>query len=285
MPILVNGQAVPEGLIQQEADRLGRDPRWAQITDARDRARALREAAEQSAIDWMLLDYAAATDPRTVDAALLDVEVQRQKTDAGCREGFDDTLLRQQTERQFKKQRLVDEMKAKATGPKADEVEAFFQANRENFRNPELFQAAHVVVHVNETRTAEQARELIERAMAELDAGAEFAAVAERFSDCKGNGGELGQFPSGYMVDEFENALTAIAPGERTGIFKTPFGFHIARLHARSAGGAAPFTEVRSDIERVLRAMSEHEEYVEAMAVLRQRAIIVRQDEGSGAPA
>jgi hypothetical protein len=34
-------------------------------------------------------------------------------------------------------------MVAGAAQPAAREVEAFYQAHRENFRNPEMFQAAH----------------------------------------------------------------------------------------------------------------------------------------------
>jgi hypothetical protein len=40
-------------------------------------------------------------------------------------------------------------MVAGAAKPTQEEVQAFYDANRENFRNPEMFRAAHVVKHVN----------------------------------------------------------------------------------------------------------------------------------------
>lgn len=54
--------------------------------------------------------------------------------------------------------------------------------------------------HVTEDQSAEQARAGIQAALAELERGDPFAEVAERHSDCKGNGGDLGQFPVGHMV-------------------------------------------------------------------------------------
>jgi parvulin-like peptidyl-prolyl isomerase len=124
-------------------------------------------------------------------------------------------------------------------------VEAFYQANRQNFRKPELFRAAHVVKHVGQGRSPEEARVVIEAALAELERGVPFAEVAVRHSDCKDKDGDLGQFPAGYMVEEFEEAIRALEPGQRSDVFTTPFGFHIAQLHSITAAGPATFEEAR----------------------------------------
>ena len=116
----------------------------------------------------------------------------------------------------------------------------------------------------------------IETALSELEAGTPFTEVAERYSDCKGNGGDLGRFPPGEMVDEFEQALRAIEPGKRTGIFRTPFGFHIAELRAWNRDALAPFEDVHEDIRRVLTMSSEHHAYQQAVHSLRQKAKITR---------
>jgi peptidyl-prolyl cis-trans isomerase D len=41
------------------------------------------------------------------------------------------------------------------------------------------------------------------------------------------NGGSLGIFPSGVMVPTFEKALTALKPGEISGVVETPYGYHL----------------------------------------------------------
>ncbi len=51
MPYVVNGHTVPEELIRQESERISRDLALQSITDEAERARRLRGAAEQSAVD------------------------------------------------------------------------------------------------------------------------------------------------------------------------------------------------------------------------------------------
>src|ERR1022692_2443408 len=274
MPYLINGQPLPEEWIREEEQRLGRDLRFNAIADEAGRVRQLRIAAQHSAIDRMLVEQAAAEDPRPIDPQAVEQEVQRQKQAGNGRTASDDSLLRQWVERQFRLQRTHAEMVAGAVQPAAQEVEAFYEANRENFRNPELFQAAHIVKHVNREHSAEEARAGIEAALAELERGQPFAEVAERHSDCEGNGGDLGRFPAGQMVQEFEDAIRALEPGQRTGIFSTPLGFHIAELRARIAAGPATFEEVRVVIERVLALQNQHQVYLRAVAELRSRADI-----------
>jgi hypothetical protein len=274
MPYVVNGQLVPEELIREEFLRIGRDPQWQSIADLTERANRLRVAAEQCAQDRLLIEQAAANDPRPIDAASIEQEVQRQKAQWGCRSAFDDNQLRQLTERNLRVQRIRQEMAAGAVKPLTKEVEAFFNANRDSFRRPDLFHASHIVKHVNHEQSEDQAEAGIQVAVAELEQGLPFAEVAARHSDCKDKGGDLGQFPAGHMVEEFEEAIRTLEPGQRTDVFTTPFGFHIAQLHSITAAGPAAFEEVRAGIERVLNFACEHEAYMRAVAELRSRADI-----------
>ena len=139
MPYKVNGQPVPEELIREEGGRIGRDPRWQGIPDEAARAAQIRSAAENSAIGRILVEQAAASDPRPIDPQLIEREVQQMKSGANCRSAFDDTAVRQWAEKHFRIQRATREMVSGAVKPTAGQVEAFYNANRENFRNPDLF--------------------------------------------------------------------------------------------------------------------------------------------------
>ena len=226
----------------------------------------------------MLIAQAAANDPRAIDPAAIQQEAQRQKTQWGRQSVFDDNQLRQFVESQLRLQRIRREMVADAAKPTPEEIEAFYNANRENFRKPETFHASHIVKNVNHEQSEEQAEAGIQAALAELEQGVPFAEVAERFSDCKDKGGDLGEFPAGHMVDEFEEAIRVLEPGQRSGIFTTPFGFHIALLHEKTAAGPATLEDVRTGIERVLTFAHEHEAYLRAIAKLRANAEIVCAD-------
>jgi parvulin-like peptidyl-prolyl isomerase len=138
-----------------------------------------------------------------------------------------------------------------------------------------MFHAAHILCAVNEKQSEEQALAAIQAAEAELARGDDFGTVVERHSSCEGNG-DLGFFPSGKMVEEFEKAIRELQPGQRSGIFSTPFGYHIAELRARKSGGGSPFEDVRLDIQRVLTAMREHQAVLQGIAKLRAAAIVKR---------
>ena len=95
MPYLVNGQPVPEEWIREEEQRLTRDLRFQTIADEAERARQLRVAAEHSAIDRMLVELGAASDPRPVDTQAVEQEVERQKQASNGRGSVDKGALRQ----------------------------------------------------------------------------------------------------------------------------------------------------------------------------------------------
>jgi parvulin-like peptidyl-prolyl isomerase len=79
------------------------------------------------------------------------------------------------------------------------------------------------------TRTREEALAEIGDILARLEEGEDFAEIAEAMSDCPSGaqGGDLGFFPRGAMVPEFEEAAFALRVGGRSGIVETDFGYHV----------------------------------------------------------
>ncbi len=274
MPYLVNGQPVTEDLIREEFIRLGRDPQWQRILDLTERDQRMRGAAEHCAQERIIIEQVAANDPRPIDFATLEQEVARQSVQWGCRTAYDYNELRRLTERNLRVQRIRQEMVAHAVKPAAEEVEAFYSANRYNFPRPEMFHASHIVKYVNHEQSEEQAEGGIEVALAELERGEPFAVVASRHSDCRDRGGDLGKFPTGYMVEDFEEVIRGLEAGQRSDIFTTPFGFHIALLHEKIPAGIAELEEVRDSIERVMTFANQHEAYLRSIAEMRSQADI-----------
>lgn len=276
MPILVNGELVTKEMIREEEHRLRETPDWQSVPDGLEKNMRLREAAEMRAIDTMLLRQEADKDSTPMDPALVDQEVQRLRTGSGCRVVFDDAHLRQQIEAQMRLQRAMQNLTGPIPQPTGEEIAQFFKAQRKNFQRPETVHAAHIIKHVDETHAEADARAGIEAALAELERGEPFAEVAERHSDCKGNGGDLGAFQRGTMVDEFDNVVFAMQPGQRSPIFRTPFGFHIAEMRAKTPAGPAELSDVRDTIAQFLTAMLQQEATRRAMEALRARAGIRR---------
>lgn len=82
--------------------------------------------------------------------------------------------------------------------------------------------------------------------------GEDFAVVAKAESDDTGSGqqgGDLGSFGRGQMVDVFENAVFTQPVGEVSEPVKSPFGYHLIQVQKRSA---KTLDEVKEQIEKAL---------------------------------
>ncbi len=80
----------------------------------------------------------------------------------------------------------------------------------------------------------EKAREVIRR----IEAGERFEDIAAEVSQdpgTKDQGGDLGWFPRGLMVTEFEEAAFALQPGQLSKPVQTQFGYHVIRVDERAA--------------------------------------------------
>jgi parvulin-like peptidyl-prolyl isomerase len=92
----------------------------------------------------------------------------------------------------------------------------------------EHVQAAHILV------ATQDAAQVVYEELSED--GADFAEVAEEQStdqQTAPNGGDLGWFPRGVMVEEFDEVIFELEPGEVSEPFQTDFGWHIATVTDR----------------------------------------------------
>ena len=164
--------------------------------------------------------------------------------------------------------------------PSEKEIAAYYKKNRDRFRTPELCWAKHIVKNVGEDGDDTAARAAIEEAFAELKNGTAFEEIADRLSDCAGSGGDLGWFPRGEMVEEFEEIVFQLPVGGTSEIFRSVFGFHIARVYGRKPEGIRPLADVRDDIIRALSEDKQHQALEEYLDKLRAGADI-RQTKGA----
>ncbi|RLB50265.1 MAG: parvulin peptidyl-prolyl isomerase [Deltaproteobacteria bacterium] len=78
-------------------------------------------------------------------------------------------------------------------------------------------------------RSKAEAETQIAELKASIDAGGDFAALAQEHSDCPSgkSGGDLGSFGRGQMVKAFEDSAFGMNVGDVSGVIETDFGYHI----------------------------------------------------------
>jgi peptidyl-prolyl cis-trans isomerase D len=158
-----------------------------------------------------------------------------------------------------------DAWRQRITVPPSD-VESYYNANLAQYQTPEQVQASHILLQTagkDEAAVRAQAEDVLRQVRAP---GADFAALARRYSEDEGskaNGGDLGNFPRGRMVAEFENAAFAMQPGQTSDLVKSSFGFHIIRVVAKTPASTRTLDEVRAQIQDNL-AWQRTDEQIEA---------------------
>jgi peptidyl-prolyl cis-trans isomerase C len=150
-----------------------------------------------------------------------------------------------------------------ATAKAAVTDEALKQLYDERYVNAEPgkeYHAAHILVETEDGAKAIKA---------ELDGGADFAAIAKEKSTDKGsaaNGGDLGWFGLGMMVKPFEDAVVAMEAGKISDPVKTDFGWHLIRLDEVRVAEAPKFEDVKGDLAGELQQKAVETKVTEAVA-------------------
>jgi len=87
--------------------------------------------------------------------------------------------------------------------------------------------ARHILVATKET---------CEDLKTQIEGGADFSQIAKNHSKCPSGkqGGDLGEFSRGEMVQEFDEVVFKAELGKVHGPIKTDFGYHLIEIMSRS---------------------------------------------------
>ena len=120
-------------------------------------------------------------------------------------------------------------------------IKEFFNWDVETFKERVLYsdvlrEKLQKEIPLNEKNLKED-EEKAEDILKEVESGKKtFEELAEANSEDPGSavqGGDLGWFPRGVMVSEFEESVFTLNPGEVSGLVKTDFGYHIIKLEEK----------------------------------------------------
>ncbi len=282
MTIVVNGEKIDESAIKQEAERLRPDyERVFTDQDPKERETQLFDWSKENVIERVLINQEAQKNggkipEDEIESAL--IKIKEQYTDPeqlykalGVK---DDAGIKEQIETQMRVEKTLSEVCKDLPGPPQADIKEYYEKNAEQFKTSESARVAHIVKYVNWQTDEETAYNAIKEVHDELKNGAVFEAVVDKHTDCSDSGGDLGYVNRGQMVEEFEDVIFNLGTGDVSDIFRTRFGFHIAKVYDRKAAAVAELKEVKDQIISTLQEQMRSKAIDEFIDSLKEKAKI-----------
>ncbi|MFP3511897.1 peptidylprolyl isomerase [Peribacillus sp. SIMBA_075] len=156
-----------------------------------------------------------------------------------------------------------------------DEISTYFEDNKDTFAQAEQVEASHILVE--DEKTAKK----VEKEIAE---GGDFAKLAAEYStdtETADNGGSLGYFEKGNMVDEFEDVAFDLDIGKVSDPVKSDYGYHIIKVTGKKEAKEANLEDSKDEIKETLLSERLQEEYPAWLAEVKKDHEITNKIEGS----
>ncbi|MDP1421629.1 peptidylprolyl isomerase [Peribacillus simplex] len=156
-----------------------------------------------------------------------------------------------------------------------DEISTYFEDNKDTFAQAEQVEASHILVE-DEKTAKKVAKEIAE--------GGDFAKLAAEYStdtETADNGGSLGYFGKGDMVEEFEDVAFDLDINKVSDPVKSDYGYHIIKVTGKKEAKKANLEDSKEVIKETLLSERLQEEYPVWLAEVKKDHEITNKLEGS----
>jgi peptidyl-prolyl cis-trans isomerase SurA len=172
-------------------------------------------------------------------------------------QGITMEAYRAQIREEVERDQLVGrEIRGKVTVTPED-VQRYYEAHLSEYSTPARLQVAHIVFRLDADAPPDKvaaatakAQEVYER----IEKGADFAEMAKQYSEdpSGANGGDLGWFKQGELLDSLETVAARLKVGEVSEPVRTKVGLHIIKLEGREGAAHQSLDELSDQIKQQL---------------------------------
>ncbi|HUU33969.1 MAG TPA: peptidyl-prolyl cis-trans isomerase [Vicinamibacterales bacterium] len=210
------------------------------------------------------------------------IESDEQFQQALQQEGMTMLDLRRQLEKQMLVSRVQQAEVMGKISVTDEEVGSYYDQHKNEFATTPQVTLREILVTVAGTVDAvnvaadEAARAKAEEIRTRLLAGEPFPRLAADLSDAasKANGGLLGEIPWEDVSPELQRVLDAMKVGDVTEVLRTPRGYQILKIDARTDGSVKPLADARDAVSEKVFESKRREEFQRYLVKLRGQAII-----------
>ena len=222
----------------------------------------IKNMIEQKLTDQQVEKYGLTVSEGEITRAIERLKERRSLTDEDLRRGLaTDNLTMEEFRRQMKDQllrtRLVDyEVKSRIVVTEED-IKEYYHKHPEIYGGQKQIHLRNIIMRVSGYASVDERRivkEKINKVYAQLEAGADFAEMARRFSESSlaADGGDLGLFKLEDMAPSLREAIEKTEAGSFTPILDTDQGYQIFYVERIVADPARSLESVEKQIEQKL---------------------------------
>ena len=164
---------------------------------------------------------------------------------------------------------VLKKIKDSLEQPTEEELKTFYDSNKELFREPEQVKLAQIVL--KSENDAKQIQEELRKGKKLSDLAREFSVAPEAAQD-----GEIGWIEKGTL-EVFDKAFS-MPVGQKSGILKSPYGFHILEVKGKKPETVLDFSEAKPVILKRIMEKKEQATYSQWLEFEIKRAKIFKDD-------
>ncbi len=158
-------------------------------------------------------------------------------------QGLDYHQWRQILEEELLSRKMLDLAVTTKVRVSEDEIKAYYESHKEEFRHKERILAEHVVLPT---------KELANQVRSSLKSGKTLDEICQELGITPLNGGEAVWLEKGHMPEELERKLFRVRPGRVAGPYKSMYGYHVIKVDKKSEAGTSSLAQASESIERII---------------------------------
>ncbi len=242
--------------------------------------------AKKRAVEQLIDGYLLLNSAKKTNIEISDDEIEHEMVDLKLKFKSEEDFNNMLTENKIKIETIKERIKnrliltkyvnlnfANGADIPIEKLREMYKENLNSFKTQEMVKASHILIKGTDEESLLKAKKLYKKIKTKDD----FNKIAAECSDCPSNCqcGDLGYFPKGKMVRDFEDVAFNLELNEISKPVKTKFGYHIIMNTGKKESVFADFNEVKDALKDRLKRIDSELKLIKHLKGLRSKANIV----------